>query len=131
MKKKLGVLVLTLSSLVITAACASSSPATKTKPPEPDPGETWSQAGPSELPSFRLLTEGCRCLHFLLQIINVLQIGFRFQLEHQPTDVRKKQAPGDTIGVVIMIHMLMVIPMFGSPPEDGTLKGRGSKDDGK
>jgi hypothetical protein len=50
MKKKLGVLILTLSSLVITAACASSSPTTKTKPPQPDPGETWSQAGPSEHP---------------------------------------------------------------------------------
>jgi hypothetical protein len=42
-----------------------------------------------------------------------------------------KQALGDTIGVVIVIHMLMMIPMFGSPPEDGTFKGRGSKDDGQ
>ena len=67
----------------------------------------------------------------LLQIINVLQIGFRFQLEHQPTDMRKKQALGDTIGIVIVIHMLMVIAMFGSPPEDGTFKSRGSKEDGK
>ena len=48
-KKMLGVLVLTLSSLVISAACASSSPSTRPKQPEPDAGETWSKAGPSVL----------------------------------------------------------------------------------
>ena len=36
MKKKLGALVLTLSALVISAACASSTAATK--PGQPDPG---------------------------------------------------------------------------------------------
>lgn len=36
MKKRLGVLVLTLSALVISAACASST--TATKPGQPDPG---------------------------------------------------------------------------------------------
>ena len=45
MKKKLGALVLTLASLVLTAACATLGPS---KPnPQPDPGETWSKAGPS------------------------------------------------------------------------------------
>ena len=49
MKKKLGALVLTLSSLVLTAACISPGPS---KPnPQPDPGETWSKAGPSVPPS--------------------------------------------------------------------------------
>ena len=51
MKKKLGVLVLTLSSLVISAACASSGAASRQKPPQPDFGENWAKAGPSELPS--------------------------------------------------------------------------------
>jgi hypothetical protein len=52
MKKTLGVLVLTLSSLVISAACASSGPPPKpTTTTPPDAGETWSKAGPSELPS--------------------------------------------------------------------------------
>jgi hypothetical protein len=51
MKKKLGVLVLTLSSLVISAACAFSSPSTRPKSPEPDSGENWTKAGPSQLPS--------------------------------------------------------------------------------
>jgi hypothetical protein len=36
MKKKLGVLILSLSSLVISAACASSSGSSK--PPQPDTG---------------------------------------------------------------------------------------------
>ena len=49
MKKTLGVLVLTLSSLVISAACASSSPLTKPKPPEPDSGENWVKAEPTQL----------------------------------------------------------------------------------
>jgi hypothetical protein len=41
MKKKLGALVLTLASLVISAACASSSPSTRPKSPDPDSGENW------------------------------------------------------------------------------------------
>ena len=51
MKKKLGVLVLTLASLVITAACASSAASSKPTPPQPDSGENWAKAGPPELPS--------------------------------------------------------------------------------
>ena len=51
MKKTFGALVLVLSSLVISAACASSGPPPKPTPPQPDAGETWSKAGPSELPS--------------------------------------------------------------------------------
>ena len=48
MKKKLGALVLTLASLVISA-CASSSASSKPTSPATDPGETWSKAGPSAL----------------------------------------------------------------------------------
>ena len=51
MKKKLGVLVLTLSSLVISAACASSSASTRPKQPQADSGENWAKARPSELPT--------------------------------------------------------------------------------
>ncbi len=49
MKKKLGALVLTLSSLVISAACASSSASSKPTSPQTDSGETWAKAGPSVL----------------------------------------------------------------------------------
>jgi len=55
MKKKLGVLVLTLASLVITAACESTGDSSqpnglKAKPHgvQPDSGENWAQVGPSE-----------------------------------------------------------------------------------
>jgi hypothetical protein len=51
MKKKLGVLVLTLASLVIAAGCASSGASSKPEPPQVDAGETWSKAVPSQLPS--------------------------------------------------------------------------------
>ena len=52
MKKKLGVLVLTLSSLVISAACASSGASCEPKPPQqPDSGENSAMARPSEPPS--------------------------------------------------------------------------------
>jgi len=51
MKKTLGVLVLTLSSLVLSAACASSGPSSKPKPPQPDPGENWAMTRPADLPS--------------------------------------------------------------------------------
>ena len=51
MRRKLGVLVLTLSSLVLSAACASSGGSSRPKSPEPDSGETWAKAGPSELPN--------------------------------------------------------------------------------
>lgn len=49
MKKRLGALVLTLSALVISAACASSGASSTQQPPQPDPGENWAKAGPSEL----------------------------------------------------------------------------------
>jgi hypothetical protein len=49
MKKRLGVLVLTLSSLVISAACASSSASTRPKSPEPESGENWVKTEPSVL----------------------------------------------------------------------------------
>ena len=52
MKKKLGALVLTLASLVISAACASSGASSgPQKPPEPNSFENWAKAGPSQLPS--------------------------------------------------------------------------------
>jgi len=48
MKKTLGALVLTLSALVVTAACASTGGGpSKPTPQQPDAGETWSKAGPS------------------------------------------------------------------------------------
>jgi hypothetical protein len=50
MKKKLGVLVLTVSALVISAACASSGSSPKPKQPQ-NTEEMWAKAGPSELPS--------------------------------------------------------------------------------
>ena len=51
MKKTLGALVLTLSALVISAGCASTGGPTKPTPPQPEDGQTWSKAAPSELPS--------------------------------------------------------------------------------
>ena len=51
MKKKLGALVLTLSALVISAACASKGPPPKPTPPQPEDGQTYSKAAPSELPN--------------------------------------------------------------------------------
>ena len=49
MKKKFGALVLTLATLVISAACASSSPSTRPKSPEPDSGENWPKSEQSVL----------------------------------------------------------------------------------
>jgi hypothetical protein len=36
---------------VISAACASSGAPSKPEPPPADSGESWSKAGPSQLPS--------------------------------------------------------------------------------
>ena len=47
MKRKLGAIVLTLSALVISASCASSGSST----PQPDSGESWTKAVPSQLRS--------------------------------------------------------------------------------
>jgi hypothetical protein len=47
MKRKLGAIVLTLSALVISASCASSGSST----PQPDSGESWAKAVPSQLRS--------------------------------------------------------------------------------
>ena len=54
MKKKFGVLVLTLSALVISAGCASSGASSKPEPPQPQQSnseESWAKAGPSQGPS--------------------------------------------------------------------------------
>ena len=51
MKKKLGALVLTLASLVLSAACASSGASTTQMQPEPEAGEFWAQARPSQRPA--------------------------------------------------------------------------------
>jgi len=45
MKKVLGVLVLTLSSLVISAACTSTSASSKPRPPQPNSGENRAKLG--------------------------------------------------------------------------------------
>ena len=50
MKKKLGALVLTLASLVISAACTTSRGPSQPKP-EPDSGESYLKSGPSVLPA--------------------------------------------------------------------------------
>lgn len=52
MKKKWGALVLTLATLVVSAACASSGATSQASPESPfEPGENWTQARPAELPS--------------------------------------------------------------------------------
>ena len=50
MKKKVGALVLTLASLVISAACTTSRGPSQPSP-EPDPGESYMKAGPSARPA--------------------------------------------------------------------------------
>ena len=49
MKKKLGVLVLTLSSLVISAACATRA-SSQPSGPQTDSGEAWAKTGSTQLP---------------------------------------------------------------------------------
>ena len=51
MKTRLGIFVLTLLSLVISAACASSGASSKPSSPVTDSGESWAKAGVSELPN--------------------------------------------------------------------------------
>jgi len=60
MKKKLGALALTLSSLVISDACVSSGPPSRQAPQRPDDGQTWSKAAPSQLPSRPATAAGVR-----------------------------------------------------------------------
>jgi hypothetical protein len=47
MKKRLGILVLVFSSLVLSAACASSRPSGRSKPPQTQSEENWTRIGPS------------------------------------------------------------------------------------
>jgi hypothetical protein len=65
------------------------------------------------------------------QIGDVFKRCLRPQLEHKPADVCVKQTLGNAVGIFIMIDVLMVVPMFGSPPQDGTLKCAGSKNHGE
>ena len=64
MKKKLGVLVLALSPLAISAACASSNVSSRPKPMQPDSGENWTRAGSTVLPSRRANATPARTARF-------------------------------------------------------------------
>ena len=49
------------------------------------------------------------------------------ELEHQPAHVGVKETFGNTIRILIVIHMLMVAAMFARPKEYGILKRSSSK----
>jgi ABC-type oligopeptide transport system substrate-binding subunit len=59
MKKRLGVLALTLASLATAAACASSSGSSRPDPPYP-PGDTFSMTRPTGTPAG---ATGARAIH--------------------------------------------------------------------
>ena len=52
MKKRFGALIFALTTIALSAACASSRNTTP-KPPEPDSGETWARVAPSAAPQGR------------------------------------------------------------------------------
>ena len=51
----------------------------------------------------------------LLKIGNVIERWTGIELEEQPAYVRMKQTFGDAVGVVIVIHVFVVVPMLVRP----------------
>src|SRR6476661_9192286 len=62
-----------------------------------------------------------------------LQVGYvvvrliGLQLENQPTDMREKEPFRNTVRIIVMIHMLMMTPMFTRPHQNRVFKRAGAK----
>ena len=54
-----------------------------------------------------------------------------FELENQPANVRVKETFGNAIGIVVVIHMFVVPPMFAGPHEDRVLESPGTENQGE
>jgi hypothetical protein len=66
-----------------------------------------------------------------------LQVGYvvvrliGIQLENQPTDMRVKKPFRNTVRIIVMIHMLMMTPVFARPHQNRVFKGGGAKNKGE
>jgi hypothetical protein len=66
-----------------------------------------------------------------------LQVGYvvvrliAIQLEKQPSDMRVKKAFRNTVRIIVVIHMLMMTPMFACPHQNRIFKRGGAKDKGE
>src|SRR5258708_38706308 len=58
----------------------------------------------------------------LFQISHIVETWERLELEHQPAHVGVKQTLGNTIRILIVIHMLVVAAMFARPKEHRILR---------
>jgi hypothetical protein len=64
-----------------------------------------------------------------------LQVGYVvvrlivLQLEKQPTDMREKKSFRNTVRIFVMIHMLMMTPMFTRPHQNRIFKRAGAKNE--
>jgi hypothetical protein len=64
-----------------------------------------------------------------------LQVGYVvvrlivLQLEKQPTDMREKEPFRNTVRIIVMIHMLMMAPMFARPHQNRIFKRAGAKNE--
>src|SRR5439155_4259039 len=62
-----------------------------------------------------------------------LQVGYvvvwliGLQLEKQPSDMREKKSFRNTVRIVVVIHMLMMTPMFARPHQNRIFKRGGAK----
>jgi hypothetical protein len=64
-----------------------------------------------------------------LQVRYVVIRLIGLQLEKQPTDMREKEPFRNTVRIIVMIHMLMMAPMFARPHQDRIFKGRRAKNE--
>src|SRR5947208_10891850 len=62
-----------------------------------------------------------------------LQVGYvivrliGLQLEKQPSDMREKKSFRNTVRIIVVIHMLMMTPMFARPHQNRIFKRGGAK----
>ena len=61
-----------------------------------------------------------------------LQVGYvvvrlGLQLEKQPSDMREKKSFRNTLRIIVVIHMLMMTPMFARPHQNRIFKRGGAK----
>lgn len=58
----------------------------------------------------------------LFQVEHVVEWRRRIELEEQPPDVRPEEALGNVVGIIVVIDVLVVAAMLGSPKQGGIFK---------
>src|SRR6266480_8001206 len=59
----------------------------------------------------------------VLQITHVIEWGLGIEFKKQPADVGVEKTFGNVVGILVVIGVFVMPPMFACPQEDGVFEG--------